>query len=95
MAVLVSDKKLDHFCLSQNFSSVNQNNLVFHPGKVSPPGGDGSTLKYRIDTSQTFTVRVIKSRNFLPRHLAKEFFEILASVGYISEVKIPKTRKRV
>ena len=64
VAVLVSDKKLDHFCLSQMFSSVNQNNLVFHPGKVSPPGGDGSTLRYKIDTSKNI---------YRARHKISEF----------------------
>ena len=44
-AVLVPDKKLDRFCLSQKFSLGYQNNLAYHPGLVLPPGGDGSPLQ--------------------------------------------------
>ena len=45
MAVLVPDEKLDHFLTKQKSFPIDQNNLAYHPGQVSPPGGvDGSAL---------------------------------------------------
>ena len=49
VAVLVPDKKPDRFGLSQIFPSVNQNNLAYHAGPVSPPGVDGSPLLARVE----------------------------------------------
>ena len=58
MAVLVPDKKLDHFCLSQIFSSVYQNNLAYHLGPVSPPGSEGSPLRLRAELVSCAEFRV-------------------------------------
>ena len=52
-------KKLSRFVL-KNLLVKNKNNLAFHPGPVSPPGGDGSplvTVKY----FHTFIDRLGKS----------------------------------
>ena len=44
MATLVPDKKLDSVCQTQK-NMIIQNNLAYHPGPVSPPGGDSSPFK--------------------------------------------------
>ena len=43
-AALVPDKKLDHFSPGKKSYPIDQNNLAYHPGPVSLPGGDGSPL---------------------------------------------------
>ena len=40
MAVPVPDDKLDHFGLPEK-SSIDKNELAFHPGRVLPPKTDG------------------------------------------------------
>ena len=59
MAILVSDKKLDHFYHEKSLP-IAQNNLAYHPGLVSPPGGDGSplqTLIYRLILEITLNIK--------------------------------------
>ena len=43
MTVLVPDKSSTIFTKQKSFP-IDQNNLAYNPGPVSPPGGDGSPL---------------------------------------------------
>ena len=81
MAVLVPDKKLDHIFPNKIFPS-NQNNLAYHPGPVSPPGGDGSLLFNKAcDTCRRFYKLLIfiefAPRQFPDRCSASEVVRVL------------------
>ena len=81
VAALVPDKKLDH---AKSFP-IDQNNLAYHPGPVSPPGGDGSPFRMGL----TFCVGQIQAYG-----LGRRLIPAIA-VPYLKLVIVSGTSKSV
>ena len=72
VAPLVPDKSY-LILFRKNLLVKNKNNLAFHPGPVSPPGGDGSPLYWWLYPKASSALSITLSRSLLPGDVFPSF----------------------